>query len=170
MILCLSSYCILIASKFEIYDRESCPTNTAASTSNQGSSQEIVEQHDEEREFGGEEQDEDQELPGLEDPAFQHRAAARERYERHDNAYGRFVLRRIEDMTRQDRAYLSSGNSNLVQLATIHAGLLEEGFLNAIFEGDWKTVAAPTSRPMKPARVAADSTVPCGVFIRDSYS
>ena len=67
-------------------------------------------------------------------------------------------------------AFLQSGKNNLVQLASIHAGLMEEGFLKAIFEGYWTTAAAPTSKPMKPARIAADSTIPCGVFIRDSYS
>jgi hypothetical protein len=45
------------------------------------------------------EQGEDQ--PELEDPAFQHRAAARERYETHDNTCGRFVFRRVEDMIRK---------------------------------------------------------------------
>lgn len=44
------------------------------------------------------EQDEHQ--PEFEDPAFQHKVAARERYERHDNVYVRFVLGRVEDSTR----------------------------------------------------------------------
>jgi hypothetical protein len=64
---------------------------------------------------------------------------------------------------------LSSGNNSWDQPATIQAELLE-GFLEAIFEGDWTTVAAPTSRPMKLARIAVNSTVPCRVFIRDSFS
>jgi hypothetical protein len=64
---------------------------------------------------------------------------------------------------------LSSGNNSWDQLAIIQAELLE-GFLEAIFEGDWTAVTAPTSRPMKLARIAADSTSPCEVFIRDSFS
>jgi hypothetical protein len=93
------------------------------------------------------------------DPGFINTAAARHRYKRHDRAYGRFVLRRAEDLAREDRAFLQSGNNNLIQLASIHFRLLDEGFLRAMFEGDWTTAAAPTTKPMKPARIAADSTI-----------
>lgn len=103
------------------------------------------------------------------EPAFQNRRDSRQEFERHDRAYGRFVLRGVADMTIEDRAYLRSGNNDLIQQAVTQAGMSEASFLEAIFEGDSTTAAAPTAKPIKPARVAADSTVPCGIFIRDSY-
>ena len=65
-------------------------------------------------------------------------------------------------MTREDRNFLRSGNDDLIQLGFAHAGLSETSFLEAAFKGEWNTAAAPISRPIKPARVASDSTVPCG--------
>jgi hypothetical protein len=72
----------------------------------------------------------------MEDPALQNRRASRQQHEIHDDAYGRFILRRAQDLTREDRAYLRSGNNDLIQLVILHAGMSENTSLEAIFEGD----------------------------------
>jgi hypothetical protein len=88
------------------------------------------------------------------DPGFINTTAARHRYERHDRAYGIFVLRRAEDLIREDRAFLQSGITGKYPCGTIR-GRIRKG----MSEGDWTTAAAPTSKPMKPARAAADSII-----------
>jgi hypothetical protein len=104
------------------------------------------------------------------DTAFQHREKARQQFERHDEAYGRFVLRDEAQLTQWDVEYLRRGNNNLIELARRHASMNEQQFLEAIFVSDWNTAAGPTDRPVKAKRVAADAGVPCGVFIRDAYN
>ncbi|KAH8787712.1 hypothetical protein BGZ57DRAFT_124751 [Hyaloscypha finlandica] len=114
---------------------------------------------------------EDQEVPNPEmDPAFQYRESSRQQFQRHDEAYGRFVLRSATQLTQLDIEYLRRGNNNLMELAQQHANLREEEFLQAIFASDWNTAAGPTERPVKAKRVAADAGVPCGIFTRDAYN
>ncbi len=73
----------------------------------------------------------------------------------------KFVLRTVRDLTRENRNFLRSGNNDLIQLAFTHTGLSETNFLEAVFEGEWNMVAAPNPRPIKPARMAAEATMPC---------
>jgi hypothetical protein len=124
---------------------------------------EIDERHEEQVEPQMEETNEN-------DEAFQHRENSRQHFQRHDEAYGRFVLREAIQLTQQDIEYLHRGNNNLIELAQRHANLDEQQFLQAIFASDWNTAAGPTDRPVKAKRVAADAGVPCGVFTRDAYN
>ena len=105
-----------------------------------------------------------------EDPAFTNRADNAQRIASYDTAYGRFVLRRPQDMTIADRAFLRNGNNDLITLAEEWCNMSEEGFLLAIFEGDWNTAVGPTSKPAKGERIASDSGIPCGIFTRDCYN
>jgi hypothetical protein len=51
------------------------------------------------------------------DPATVKSALVRDDIDRHDKAYGRFISRRVDDLTIKDRRYLRSGTNDLVQLA-----------------------------------------------------
>ena len=73
-------------------------------------------------------------------------------------------------MTVADRAFLRNGNNDLIALAEEWCNMTEEGFLLAIFEGDWNTAVGPTSKSAKGERIASDSGIPCGIFTRDCYN
>ncbi|XMA14721.1 hypothetical protein WAI453_007512 [Rhynchosporium graminicola] len=107
--------------------------------------------------------------PGL-DQAFISRAAHLAQDERYNTMYGRYVVRRPQDITRQDVVGLTQGTNHLVTMAAELAGLDEESFLRHIFKDNWNTSAANFTKPVPRERVKADASVACGVVIKDAYN
>jgi hypothetical protein len=60
------------------------------------------------------------------DTAFQYRENSRQHFGRHDEAYGRFVLRSATQLTQRDIEYLRRGNNNLIELSQRHASMDEQ--------------------------------------------
>lgn len=65
---------------------------------------------------------------------------------------------------------LRLGVNDLIGLALKHACNSQEEFLTMIFHKGWTTSAVEGSKPIKAARVAADSNIVCGYFHRDAYT
>ena len=73
-------------------------------------------------------------------------------------------------MTIADRAFLRNGNNDLIILVEEWCNISEEGFLLAIFEGDWNTIVGLTSKPTKGERIVLDSGILYGIFTQDCYN
>ncbi len=107
---------------------------------------------------------------GIRDPAFDVRLNNVNGMNHFNTTAGRFILRRRNEMTARDVQFLSQGTNNLIVIANNDAGYTTDEFLDAIFDGNWNSVMEPGLMPIKKRKVAADSCVPAGYFVRNSYN